>query len=149
MFCINAFITQKPVWNIPRCFNGVTRPFMMVVACHMNGVSRDRSWRRMARILWPQTQLRAEDLRSFSGTTFPSSPESWCHPVCSNDRWKRCVLRWQIVVFSICVFLEPGTQHPGLLTNVFLVTFTTLNTVYHATLFFFLGFVLGVNQQWS
>ena len=53
----------------------------------------------------------------------------------------------RVDVFSICVFLEPGAQHSGCLTNVFLVIFTTLNTVYHPTLFFFLGLVLGVYQQ--
>ena len=53
----------------------------------------------------------------------------------------------RVEVFSICVFLEPGTQYSGCFTNVFLVTFTTLNTVYHPTLFFFLGLVLGVYQQ--
>ena len=50
-------------------------------------------------------------------------------------------------VFSISVFLEPGAQNSACLTNVFLVTFTTLNTVYHPTLFFFLKFVLGGIQQ--
>ena len=49
----------------------------------------------------------------------------------------------RVEVFAICVFLEPGAQHPGCLANVFLVTFTTLNTVYHPTLFFFLRLVLG------
>ena len=53
----------------------------------------------------------------------------------------------RVDVFSICVFLEPSAQHSGCLTNIFLVTFTTRNTVYHPILFFFLRFVLGVYQQ--
>ena len=52
----------------------------------------------------------------------------------------------RVEVFSICVFSEPGTQHRGCLINVFLVTSTTLNTVYHSIVFFILGVVLGVYQ---
>ena len=53
----------------------------------------------------------------------------------------------RVGVFSICVFSEFGAQHSGCLTNVFLVTFTSLDTVSHRTLFLFLRFVLGANQQ--
>ena len=35
----------------------------------------------------------------------------------------------RVEVFSICVFSEPGAPHSDCLTNVFLVTFTTLNAV--------------------
>ena len=42
----------------------------------------------------------------------------------------------RVEMFSICVFLEPSAQHSRCLTNVFLVTFTTRNAVYHPTLFF-------------
>ena len=53
----------------------------------------------------------------------------------------------RVEVFSINVFSEPGAQHHGCLTDVFLVTITTLTTVYHSPLCFFLGVVLGVYQQ--
>ena len=49
----------------------------------------------------------------------------------------------RVEVLSICVFSEPGAQHSGCLTNVFLVTFTILNTVYRHTLFLLLRLVLG------
>ena len=40
----------------------------------------------------------------------------------------------RVEVFSICVFSKPGAQNSGCLTNVFLVTLTTRNTLYHPTL---------------
>ena len=53
----------------------------------------------------------------------------------------------RVEVFSICVFSEPGAQHSGCFTNVFLITFATLNTVYHHTLGIFIVLVLGVYQH--
>ena len=41
----------------------------------------------------------------------------------------------RVKVFSMYVFLEPGAQHSGCLTNVISVTFTTLNTIPPHTVF--------------
>ena len=53
----------------------------------------------------------------------------------------------RVGVFSICMFSEPCAQHSHCLTDIFLVTFVALHTVYHLTPFFLLRFVFGDHQQ--
>ena len=53
----------------------------------------------------------------------------------------------RVGMFSISMFTEPGAQHSRNLTNVVLVTVTTLYTIYHTTVFFLYGFVFGADQQ--
>ena len=105
----------------------------------------------MEGISWPLSQLRAGDLVSVEGfSDLSQEPLILCHQdhgviqgVAMTSG--RGVFRdGRVEVFFICVFSEPGAQHSGCLTNVFLVTFTPFNAVYHLTLFFFLFLVLGV-----
>ena len=41
----------------------------------------------------------------------------------------------RVGMFAISMLMEPGAEHSGHLTNVFLVTVTAFYTVYHPTLF--------------
>ena len=110
-YYINEFITQKLDWNIPRHFDHVTQSFTMVVLVtwpegFLTGVGEEWGWSRGLSLGWGQgTSCECRWLLgSFAGTTFPHSPGSWCHPVCSDDQWKMCVPRWQSWdVFHLCV----------------------------------------------
>ena len=118
----------------------------MVVASHMTGVGEERgdlvasvlvegmgslvNVEGFLNLSWESLLLPHQDLGVI-----------WCVAMTSQ----RGVFRdGRVEVFCICVFSEPDAQHSGCLTNVFLITFTSLNAVYHPTLFFFLGPVLGV-----
>ena len=53
----------------------------------------------------------------------------------------------RVGMFAISMLMEPGAEHSNRLTNVFLVTVTTLYTIYHLTLFRLLGCDFGAEQQ--